>query len=1016
MKSPLIRSKTRVPAVADAVIERGRVMEAFERAARGRRILQVVASAGSGKTTAVVQFVAARPGPQAWLSLGEADGSPGRFATYIAAAMDGIDPDAPDRVQRMLARGIAPADCAALLAEALPPGATLVIDDLHLIESRPPVLTVLRALIEAVAPGALVVLVSRRLIHLNLSRAVLTGHSGIVSGDDLSFTTGEVEELLAARGVEASPEVVSASGGWAAGIVFDALRGPRPAPGGAAPEDPFFAYLGAEVLDALPADVRRAVVRSAVLHTVDAAGLEALLQVPSGEAVLRAIRSQQLPATVEPEGLRYHPRFREFLLSRLREEPGELRALLVRHARRLAALGHPEEAADHLIEAGEMHEAQAMIEAATPAVIMRGDWDKVLAWCDAVGEDALSRRASLRGCQLQAIIAGRRSEGPALVQALRVSGEYDRLVYEDPDAATTAAFGLHLRMDWASLLALLPADEASPGARAMRYVLQVGSGHVPPRPWRPQDVDRLSPNIGLFQCALYFQGRFADVERMAEIEAGRGAAARWHHELYRIAVLRERGQLGDARAALDAVGDVRASGFSDFWRHMEAELVFAEGDRERGLALVSEARELTRALGHQPADNAIFAATEGKMLVRLGRTDEAVELLRTTRAWCLERGLPCFREWADAWLAAALLARGDPPSEAIRLLEGAVEGMRRAERILELPAALVILAEARWRAGDEAGHDEAADAAHAAALRMGTFGPLLTVLEDFPEVPARRIEAGRPDAGPWRTLAASTGPVRESSDLERVRILLGTLGRPRVEVDGVEREIAPLRALEVAASVARAGADGLSRAALAEQVMDDSTDASNYLRQVVYRLRRLAPEGVELVSDGNSLRWSPQGAVVTEDQLLTSLLARARREVGRVRRSTLAAALEIAGRGALVTSAPRPAAKRRRDELFAAVSEARREYAELLLEAGRAAEALAVARASVADEPYREDGWRLLMRATAVTAGAPAAVPVYVECARTLETIGLTPSGETVALLDRLREPVPSAAGHRSYG
>lgn len=137
-----------------------------------------------------------------------------------------------------------------------------------------------------------------------------------------------------------------------------------------------------------------------------------------------------------------------------------------------------------------------------------------------LGEDALSRRASLRGCQLRAIITGRRSEGPAFVQALRASGEYDRLVQEDPDAATTAVFGLHLSMVWASLLALLPADEASPGARAMRYVLQVGAGRVPPRPWRPQELDRLSPNIGLFQCGLYFQGRFADVEHMAGIVAG----------------------------------------------------------------------------------------------------------------------------------------------------------------------------------------------------------------------------------------------------------------------------------------------------------------------------------------------------------------------------------------------------------------------------------------------------------------------------------------------------------------
>ena len=90
----LIRSKTRIPAVAQVVNNRERVVDALARAADGRRILEVVASAGSGKTTAVVQFLASRDGPGAWLTLGEADGSPGRFVTYLAAALEPLTPGA----------------------------------------------------------------------------------------------------------------------------------------------------------------------------------------------------------------------------------------------------------------------------------------------------------------------------------------------------------------------------------------------------------------------------------------------------------------------------------------------------------------------------------------------------------------------------------------------------------------------------------------------------------------------------------------------------------------------------------------------------------------------------------------------------------------------------------------------------------------------------------------------------------------------------------------------------------
>jgi hypothetical protein len=90
---------------------------------------------------------------------------------------------------------------------------------------------------------------------------------------------------------------------------------------------------------------------------------------------------------------------------------------------------------------------------------------------------------------------------------------------------------------------------------------------------------------------------------------------------------------------------------------------------------------------------------------------------------------------------------------------------------------------------------------------------------------------------------------------------------------------------------------------------------------------------------------------------------------------------------------------------------ARCEYAEMLLEAGRPGEALAVARASVAEEPYREDGWRLLMRLMALTAGGAAVVPVYIDCRRCLEAVGLEPSAETAALFAELREPVSDPGG-----
>ena len=132
---------------------------------------------------------------------------------------------------------------------------------------------------------------------------------------------------------------------------------------------------------------------------------------------------------------------------------------------------------------------------------------------------------------------------------------------------------------------------------------------------------------------------------------------------------------------------------------------------------------------------------------------------RRPRAWCEQRGLPCFREWADTWLAAALLRLRGHEARAGALLRRAIAGMEAAQRTLELPAAYVLLAEVQLARGRGRGHDAAVDAAHRAAVAMGTLGPLLTALEDLPDVLARRIDAAGPED---ETLAgARPGPLSD---------------------------------------------------------------------------------------------------------------------------------------------------------------------------------------------------------------------------------------------------------------
>src|SRR5262249_43330688 len=138
--------------------------------------------------------------------------------------------------------------------------------------------------------------------------------------------------------------------------------------------------------------------------------------------------------------------------------------------------------------------------------------------------------------------------------------------------------------------------------------------------------------------------------------------------------------------------------------------------------------------------------------VRLDGAQDAVPVLEAVRAWCAQRGLAAFQEWAEAWLGAALLLTGQRLEEARELLRRAVSGMRRARRHLERPAAAVFLAEAEWRAGDEEAHDAACEVAFEAAEACGTLRPLEQALELAPAVLARRLDAEGPGERRWRSL------------------------------------------------------------------------------------------------------------------------------------------------------------------------------------------------------------------------------------------------------------------------
>ena len=153
MSSAVIQSKLAVPPLGERLAARPRVSGLVAELLERHPLVLVTATAGAGKTTAVVQAAALLDRPVAWLTLDDTDAAPGRLLTYLEAALARHAPAASDVATNALAARIPHAEAAGLLAEAtagVP--MLLVVDGLERLAGHDAALAVIGALRALRAP------------------------------------------------------------------------------------------------------------------------------------------------------------------------------------------------------------------------------------------------------------------------------------------------------------------------------------------------------------------------------------------------------------------------------------------------------------------------------------------------------------------------------------------------------------------------------------------------------------------------------------------------------------------------------------------------------------------------------------------------------------------------------------------------------------------------------------------------------------------------------------------------
>jgi len=388
MSAPILATKLYIPPPRSKIVLRPRLIERLnEGLLSSRKLTLISASAGFGKTTLVSEWVASCGRPVAWLSLDEGDNDPTRFLTYLIAALQTVTANIGERVLSVLLSPQPPPTesiLTALLNEitALPDNFILVLDDYHVIDSKP-VNEALSFLLEHLPPRMHLVITTREDPHLPLARLRARGQLTELRAADLRFTPAEASEFLnQVMGLNLSAEEITAlearTEGWIAGLQLAALS--MQGRSDAASFIKSFTgshhfildYLIEEVLRRQPEHVRNFLLKTAILDRLSSPLCDAVTGQEDCRGMLEALERGNLfviPLDDQRQWYRYHHLFAEVLQARLREaQPDRVSTLHRRASEWYEQNGFPLDAIHHAFAVEDFERVAKIAELEWPAI------------------------------------------------------------------------------------------------------------------------------------------------------------------------------------------------------------------------------------------------------------------------------------------------------------------------------------------------------------------------------------------------------------------------------------------------------------------------------------------------------------------------------------------------------------------------------------------------------------------------------------------------------------------------
>ena len=382
------------------------------------KLILVIAPAGYGKTSLMIDFSYQVDLPVCWYAVDELDQAYERFFAYFIAALNQRFPDFGEASKTALA-AINPfnPDINQLVSvivndayEHIQEHFLIILDDYHFVSNVKEIQAFINRFINESAENCHLILSSRTLLSLpDLPLLVARSQVGGMGFEELAFRADEIQSFVlqyyhVTLSEAAAQDLARDTEGWITGLMLSAqVMGPgmtNQMRAARVTGVELYTYLAEEILDQQPAEIRDFLLRTSFLNEFDANLCTAIW---GNETDWRGLINQVvmnnlfvLPVGEDGRWLRYHQLFGEFLRTQFeKERPEQLDGLLRKIAAVYATLGEWVRAYSIYIRINDPAATADLIEKAGTSLIRNTQSSLLARWLDELPGDLLESRPTL---------------------------------------------------------------------------------------------------------------------------------------------------------------------------------------------------------------------------------------------------------------------------------------------------------------------------------------------------------------------------------------------------------------------------------------------------------------------------------------------------------------------------------------------------------------------------------------------------------------------------------------------